>query len=127
MRWKSTRRGATQKVPSPSVTATRTSPDSVIGDGNAGAQQVECGRLHALDGGDDMRPFVGEARAVNVADEHGGADLPLEIVDAAAHGIDGKAKPSAAERKLPQRTTSRNTRAASQSFRLLRATFRRSS
>ena len=64
-----------------------------VGDGTAGAQKVECGRLHALDGGDDMHPFVGEAGAVNVADEHGGAGLPLEIADAAAHGIDGKAKP----------------------------------
>ena len=68
-------------MPRPSVTATLISPDSFIGDGNAGAQKVECGRLHPLDGGDDMRAFLGQARAVNVADEHGGAGLPLEIAD----------------------------------------------
>src|SRR6478752_5663859 len=63
-----------------------------IAGGNAGAQKVEGGRLHPLDGGDDMHAFLGEARAVDVADEHGGAGLPLEIANAAAYGIDGKAK-----------------------------------
>ena len=40
-----------------------------------------------------MHAFLGQARAMNVADEHGGAGLPLEIADAPAHGIDRKAKP----------------------------------
>ena len=40
-----------------------------------------------------MHAFFGQASAVNVADEHGGAGLALEIADPPAHGIDGKPKP----------------------------------
>src|SRR5581483_8885031 len=59
---------------------------------DAGAQQIEGRRLHAFDGGDDHGAFVGQVRAVHVAHKQRGAGLLLEIVDAAADGIDRQAK-----------------------------------
>ena len=90
--WNSTSRGASQKVPRPSVTATRTSPESVLAT-NCWCAAVEGCRLHALDRGDHQRAFVGQLRAVDVAREQGGADLALEIVDPAAHGVDRQIEP----------------------------------
>ncbi len=64
-----------------------------VGDGIAGAQQVEGGGLHAFHRRHHLRAFVGQPGAVDVAGEQGGADLPLEIGDAPAHAVDGKVQP----------------------------------
>ena len=50
-------------------------------------------RLHALDGGNNLRALVGQTGAVNVAGEQGGADLALKIVDPPAHRVDGQVEP----------------------------------
>ena len=64
-----------------------------IGDGIAGAQQVERRGLHAFDRRNHQRTFVGQAGAMDVAREQRGADLPLEIVDPPAHDVDRQVKP----------------------------------
>ncbi|MEY9508520.1 hypothetical protein ABIE87_008078 [Bradyrhizobium diazoefficiens] len=59
-----------------------------IGRRIAGAQHVECSRLHSFDGGDHHRALVSQVGAVHVAGEKGSAGLTLEIVDASADGVD---------------------------------------
>jgi hypothetical protein len=46
---------------------------------------------------------------MDVAREQGGADLPFKIIDSPANDFDGQSGRSAADLKLPQRTTSRKT------------------
>ena len=65
----------------------------LAGDGNAGAQQVERRRFHALDRGKHLHAFLGQAHAMHVAQEHGDAGLLLEIADPPAHRVDGKGEP----------------------------------
>ncbi len=64
-----------------------------IGDGIAGAQQIERRRLHAFDRRNNQRSFVGQAGAMDVARKQGGADLPLEIIDPPANDVDRQVKP----------------------------------
>ena len=50
-------------------------------------------KWYPLDGGKHMHALFSQARAMNVADEHGRTGLTLEIANPPAHGIDGKPKP----------------------------------
>jgi hypothetical protein len=79
----------------------------------------ERGGHHAFDCRNNQRAFVGQAGAMDVVREQGGAAkssirLRTTLMDSSSR--------SAADLKLPQRTTSRKTLAASQSVRLPIAT-----
>ena len=64
-----------------------------IGGRNAGAHQIEGSGFHPFDGRDHGGTFFRQTGAVNVAREQGSARLSLEIIDAAAHGVDRQRKP----------------------------------
>jgi hypothetical protein len=64
-----------------------------MGDGFAGAQQVERSRLHAFDRRNNQRAFVGQACSMDVAREQRGADLALKVVNSPADDVNGKVKP----------------------------------
>ena len=64
-----------------------------IGDGIAGAQQVERRRFHAFDRRNHQRAFVGQPGAMDIAGKQRGADLPLEVIDPPAHDIDRQFQP----------------------------------
>ena len=90
--WNSTRRGASQNVPKPSVTATRTSPESVLATELPARNRSNDAASMRSTAETTSEPFVGQAGAMDVAGEQGGADLPFEIIDPPAHDIDGQSE-----------------------------------
>ncbi len=125
--WNSTRRGASQNVPRPSVTATRTSPESVwVTELLARTRSNEAASMRSTaettNEPSSVRRVPWTSRVNSVAPiwrSKSSIRLRTTLMESSRR--------SAADLKLPQRTTSRKTLAASQSVRLPIATLWRSS
>ena len=119
--------GASQNVPRPSVTATRTSPDSVLvtellarNRSNEAASMRSTAETTSEPSSVSLVPWTSRVnRVAPIWRSKSSIRRRTPLMDRSSR--------SAADLKLPQRTTSRKTLAASQSVRLPMATFWRSS